>query len=71
MIVLKAEAQLLQVVDALRPPRRLACRLYRRQQQSDQNANDGNHDEQLDQRKRASNASGCWPPTLHTFTARI
>ena len=48
-----SQRNLLQIVDALRPPRRLARRLNRRQQQRDQNADDGNHDQQLDQRERA------------------
>ena len=45
------DPDLLQVVDALAPPRRLAGRLHGRQQQRDQHADDGDHHEQLDQRE--------------------
>jgi hypothetical protein len=42
---------LLQVIRALRPPGRLAGGLYGWQQQGNQNANDGNHHQQLHQRE--------------------
>ena len=53
MIVVHRQADLLQVVAALHPPRRFPCRLHRRQQQRDQDADDRDDDQQLDQRKRA------------------
>ena len=51
LVVDAAERQLLQVVHALGPPGSLASCLNGRQQQRDQNANDGNHDQQFDKRK--------------------
>ena len=44
---LKAQADLLQVVAALNPAGRFARRLHRRQQQSDQNSDDRDHDQEL------------------------
>jgi hypothetical protein len=49
--VVSRERHLLQLVGALHPPRRFAGRLHRRQQQRDQDANDGNHDEQFHERE--------------------
>ena len=46
---MQAEAELLQVVDALGPPGRLASRLDRRQQQRDQHRDDRDDHQQLDQ----------------------
>ena len=40
------------IVDALRSPASLSRRLDRRQQQGYQNADDGDHDEQFNQRER-------------------
>src|SRR5437762_3323790 len=54
VIVVQADAELLEVVAALRPPGRLASGLHRRQEQGDQNADDGNDDEQLDEREAAA-----------------
>ena len=49
VVVVHRDAELLQVVDALAPPRRLARRLDRRQEQGDQHRDDRDHDQQLDQ----------------------
>jgi hypothetical protein len=51
VIEVEGEAELLPVVAALDPPRRLTGRLNGRQQQGDQDANDGDHHEQLDERE--------------------
>jgi hypothetical protein len=45
---------LMKVADATRASRGVARRADGRQQQSDQNSNDRNHDQQLDQRKRST-----------------
>src|SRR4051812_43032655 len=45
------QPDVLQIVLALRPPRRFARRLNGRQQQRDQNANNRNHDEKLNKRE--------------------
>jgi len=45
------EGYLLQVVGALHSTGSLSCGLDRRQQQGHQNADNGNHDEQLDKSK--------------------
>ncbi len=50
-VSLQREHDLLDVVDALRSPRRFSGRLDRRQEQGHENSNDGDHDEQLDERK--------------------
>jgi hypothetical protein len=42
-------ADLLQVVDALHPPRRLARRLNGGQEERDQDRDDRDHDQQLDE----------------------
>ena len=46
-------ANLLEVVQALRSSGTLSGRLYRRQQQSNQDANNGNDNQELDKRKSA------------------
>jgi hypothetical protein len=51
------ERQLLDVVHALDAPRGLAGRLDRRQEQRHENADDGDHDEQLDEREGAMHSS--------------
>ena len=51
-IIVKRQTHLLQVIQALCAPRRLAGRLHRRQQQRHQDADDGDHDEQFDKCKR-------------------
>jgi hypothetical protein len=48
---MQGHTNLLQIVVALRSPRRLAGSLDCRQQQRHQNANDRNDDQQLDERK--------------------
>ena len=44
----EAQPQLLEVILALTPPRRLSRRLHGRQQQADENADNCNHHQQLD-----------------------
>jgi hypothetical protein len=51
VVVVQGEAELVQVVLALRPAGGLARLLNRRQQQRDQDGDDRNHHQQLDQRK--------------------
>ena len=51
MVVVQGQADLLQVVDALRPPGRLAGGLDGGQQQRDQDRDDRDHHQQLDQRE--------------------
>jgi hypothetical protein len=48
------ECELPQVVAAGHPPRRLAGTLYGRQEQADERADDGDHNEQFDQREPGS-----------------
>ena len=50
-MIQQRQADLLQVVRALRTPGSLAGRLNSRQQQGNQHANDRDHDQQLDERK--------------------
>ena len=50
-VVMHAQADLLQIVRALRAPGRFAGRLHGRQQQRHQHADDGDHHQQLDERK--------------------
>jgi hypothetical protein len=47
VVIVNGQRNLLQVIGALHAPRRLAGGLNSRQQQGDQNANDGNHHQQL------------------------
>ena len=51
VMILERDANLLQIVHALRSSGRLAGGLDRRKKQGDQDADDRNHDQQLDQRK--------------------
>src|SRR4051812_7515158 len=51
VIILNRDCDLVQVVDALRSARSLARSLNGRQQQRHQYANNGDHDQQLDERK--------------------
>jgi len=51
MIIVQSNPQLAQIVDALAASSRLASCLNCRQEQGDENADDRNHDQQLDQRK--------------------
>jgi hypothetical protein len=50
-IILNRQSNLFDVADTLNSPGGLAGLLYGRQQESDQNADDGDDDQQLDQRK--------------------
>ena len=52
------QPELLQVVGALRPPRRLARRLDRGEQQSDQHRDDRDDHEQLDEGEPAAMKGG-------------
>jgi hypothetical protein len=54
MVVVQREADLLDVVGALRAPRRLPRRLDGGQQQGDQDNDDRDHHQQLDQRETGS-----------------
>ena len=47
MIVLQTHAQLFQIIDALRAAGRLTCGLHGGQQERNQDADDGNHHQQL------------------------
>src|SRR5712664_4838166 len=49
MVAVKRQADLLEVVDTLRPCSRLANLLHRWHQKRNQNCNDGNHHEQFNQ----------------------
>jgi len=51
MIVVQGQPELLHVVETPDPIASLANSLHRRQQQSDQDADNGDHDQQLDERK--------------------
>jgi hypothetical protein len=52
-VVDHAQGELLEVVLALDPARGLACRLHRRKQQRDENADDHDDHQKLDQGERA------------------
>ena len=56
VIMMAGQRELLEVVAALHAAGRLADLLHRRQDQPDQHADDGDHDQQLHQRK------GAWRP---------
>jgi hypothetical protein len=58
-VIVHRDAELFELVRALRPPRRLASRLDCRQQQSNEHTNDGDDDEQFDKRKRADGRKAC------------
>ena len=51
LVIGRGKGELLEVVDALRPPSSLAGGLDRGQEQRDQDGDDRDHDEQLDQRE--------------------
>src|SRR5262249_32825592 len=51
LVVEDRQAELLQIVRTLRPGRRLADLLHRRQQEPDQHRDDSDDDEQLDERE--------------------
>jgi hypothetical protein len=48
VVIVQGESDLLQVVDALRPPRRLTRGLDSREQEGDQDGNNGDDDQELD-----------------------
>src|SRR5205823_7399357 len=52
-MVVQGKTNLLEVVRALGPVRRLADFLHRRQEQADEDGDDGDHHQQLDQRERS------------------
>lgn len=54
MVVVQPQADLLEVVDALRTPGGFAGGLHRGQQQGDQDRDDRNHDEQFDEGETAN-----------------
>ena len=54
VVMVGGQAELLEVVAALHTAGGLAGRLHRRQEQPNQDADDGDHDQQLDERKAAS-----------------
>jgi hypothetical protein len=54
----------MQIVLALRPPRRLARSLYRGQQQSNESPDDGHHDKKFDE-------SECLTNRMHNPLGRI
>ena len=54
VVVVHPQANLLEIVGALAPSGRFACRLHRRQQQRDQDPNDRNDHQELDQGKTSS-----------------
>ena len=56
LVIVQGQADLLEVVDALDPPRRLAGRLDGRQQQGDQDRDDRDHHQQFDQREGRSSS---------------
>ena len=58
VVVLKRQPELLEVVLALHPPGRFAGSLHRRQEQCHQDADDGDDDEQLNQRKPTAKRTG-------------
>src|SRR5439155_13899995 len=51
-VVVQRQPDLLEVVLALRPGRRLAHLMNRRQQEADEDGDDGDHHQQFDQRER-------------------
>jgi hypothetical protein len=53
LVIVGAQPELFEVIDALAAPCAFARRLHRRQQQGNQDANDGDHDQQLDEGERA------------------
>src|SRR3954451_20598227 len=57
LVVVDGEPDLLQVVHALRPPRRLASRLHGGEEQRDQAADDREDYKQLDERERPTPVS--------------
>jgi hypothetical protein len=58
VVIVHRQPNLFEIVLALRPPARFTGCLYRRQQQRYQDADDGNHDQQLDERETPSDSDG-------------
>ena len=58
-VVVQRHAQLHDIVDALRSPRGLAGGVNRRQKHRHEDADNGNHDQQLDQRKASASFARC------------
>ena len=56
MVVVQRQAELLEVVRTLRPPGRLAGLLYGRHEERREHRDDGDHHQQLDQRKAGTRA---------------
>ena len=56
VVIVHRQSNLLQIVQALGPPRRFPRRLNGGQQQGDQDADDGDHHQQLDQREGTRDA---------------
>jgi hypothetical protein len=56
-IIVQTEPDLLEVIAAAHPPSGFAGRLHRGQQQTNHHADNGDHDQQLDERER--------PPETH------
>jgi hypothetical protein len=54
LVVHEGDADLVQVIGALSPPRRFTRRLHGRQQKGDQHPDDGDDDQELDERKTVS-----------------
>ncbi len=52
VIIVHRQANLLEVVGALHAPRGFAGRLHSRQQERDEYADDGDHDQKFNERKR-------------------
>ena len=59
MVVVQAYADLLEIVGAGHPPRGFARRLDGRQQERDEDADDGDHDQQFDQGEPGPGAAEC------------
>jgi hypothetical protein len=57
VVVVRGQPKLLEVVAALHTTRGLASGLHGREQQGDQDANDGDHDQEFHQRKAKSRRS--------------
>ena len=51
---MEGQSNLLEIVNALNPPGRLAGRLHGRQQEGDQHGNDRDDDQELDQGERSA-----------------
>jgi hypothetical protein len=54
VIIVRGQADLFEIIRALSPPRCLTGRLHSRQEQSDQNGYNRDHDQQFDQRETSA-----------------